>query len=292
MRAVLALLVLAAYGCGAAEPTPVAQTTATAAPLIFGLLPTESSTDAARRFRPLLDHLSTTLARPIETVAVADYAALVEALRFEKADLAYLGPNAYIEAQQRAGVHALVQEISKEGEAGYHAVIVTRSTEPGTSIDDFRGKTFAFVEPNSASGYLVPLLHFHRDRKEAPERFFSRVQFAGSHQASILSVRAGHVDAAATNALDLRRAIEKGAVGAGDLREIWRSELIPGAPIVARKGLDPALRERVRTALSTMKDPAILGPLESGGFVSVDDTAYAPVRLMVELQQQLRSAPP
>lgn len=287
--ALLLLLLLLGCGLGPSSPTPATPTEAP--PLVFGLLPTESSTDAARRWRPLLAHLGAQIGRPIETVAVADYAALVEALRFEKADLAYLGPNAYVEAHTRAGAVPLAQELGKDGTKGYHAVIVTRSADPGRSLDDFAGRTFAFVEPNSASGYLVPLVHFHRERGVAPERFFSKVSFAGSHQAAILSVRAGHVDAAATNALDLDRAVQKGALRADELREIWRSALIPGSPIVARRGLDAAVRDRIRALLVEYRDPAALAALQSGGFAAVDDAAYEPVREMVALQTELRNPP-
>ncbi len=277
------LLVLAAVlliACGGSEkPTRSdASGSKPAGELVFGLLPTESSTDAERRWAPLMEHLGEVTGRTVKPLKVVDYAALVEALRFGKADLAYLGPKAYVLAKERAGVEPLAQEIPLSGEPSYRGLIVAKADSPATSLDDLKGQTFAFVDPNSTSGYLVPLVHFVEERSTEPEAFFGEVRYAGSHQAVLLQVRLGHVAAGATNDLDLARAIEGGDVNADELKTLWTSEPIPGSPIVARKDLDPTLLSQVRDALVGYSDAEGLARMQSKGFEAVTDAAYEPVR--------------
>jgi phosphonate transport system substrate-binding protein len=258
-------------------------------PLVFGLLPTESSTDAERRWAPLLQHIETVTGRRVKPLKVVDYAALVEALRFGKADLAYLGPKAYVLARERAGVEPLAQEVRADGAASYRGLIVTRADHPAADLDMLRGATFAFVDPNSTSGYLVPLVHFVEDLGIEPDAFFSEVRYAGSHQAVLLQVRLGHVDAGATNDLDLARAIEGGDVSPGELETVWTSEPIPGSPIVARKGMEPALQEALRKALVEYSDPTGLALMQNRGFEAVTDATYEPVRRLERVKDARKS---
>ncbi len=275
LRVAVAAVLLAAVGCAGSGEPPAGSAEA---PLVFGLLPTESSTDAERRWQPLMEHLAEVTGRPVKALKVVDYAALVEALRFGKADLAYLGPKAYVMARERAGVQPLAQEVPLKGEPNYRGLIVAKGDSPLQTVDDLAGKTFAFVDPNSTSGYLVPLVHFVEERGVEPEAFFGEVRYAGSHQAVLLQVRLGHVDAGATNNLDLARAIEGGDVNEGEVRTLWTSEPIPGSPIVARKDLDPALVTKLQSALVDYADPEGLERMQSKGFVAVTDASYEPVR--------------
>jgi len=278
---------LACFLLGGCAGKPAAQGTA---PLVFGLLPTESSTNAERRWTPLLSHLEAKTGRPVKALKVVDYAALVEALRFGKADLAYLGPKAYVLARERAGVEPLAQEVPLEGQPSYHGLIVAKADSAASSVDDLKGGTFAFVDPNSTSGYLVPLVHFIEDRKVEPAAFFSEVRYAGSHQAVLLQVRLGHVDAGATNDLDLARAIQGGDIKANELKTLWTSDPIPGSPIVARKGMDEALLNTLRSALVDYDDADGLARMQSRGFIAVTDATYEPVRRLERVKDS-RSDP-
>ncbi|MCO4771879.1 MAG: phosphate/phosphite/phosphonate ABC transporter substrate-binding protein [Deltaproteobacteria bacterium] len=276
------LLLLAALlvGCGG-KTTPDAASDE----LVFGLLPTESSTDAERRWAPLLERLSTVTGKTVKPLKVVDYAALVEALRFGKADLAYLGPKTYVLARERAGVQPLAQEIPMSGQSTYRGLIVTAASHAANDLEGLKGSTFAFVDPNSTSGYLVPLVHFVEELKTEPEEYFAEVRYAGSHQAVLLQVRLGHVDAGATNELDLARAIEGGDINADEIKTVWTSDPIPGSPIVARKDLPPELLAQVRNALVDYKDPEGLKRMQSKGFVEVTDANYEPVRRLQRLRE-------
>lgn len=277
-RIALLLLATTLLACGSSSSQAGADALDSEEPLVFGLLPTESSTNAERRWTPLLEHLETVTGRTVKPLKVVDYAALVEALRFGKADLAYLGPKAYVLARERAGVEPLAQEVRMDGSASYHGLIVAKASHEATGLASLKGRTFAFVDPNSTSGYLVPLVHFIEELKVEPEAYFKEVRYAGSHQAVLLQVRLGHVDAGATNDLDLARAIEGGDINAGELKTLWTSEPIPGSPIVARKGMHPELVTQLRTALVAYDDAEGLARMQNRGFDAVTDATYEPVR--------------
>jgi phosphonate transport system substrate-binding protein len=93
---------------------------------------------------------------------------------------------------------------------------------------------------------------FARDLKVKPEEYFSEVRFSGSHGASMLAVKNGGVEVAATNDIDLDRMIEKGSVSKDDFTVLWTSELIPGAPMAARADLPSSLKAAFAGALITV----------------------------------------
>jgi phosphonate transport system substrate-binding protein len=228
--------------------------------------------------------------RPVEPLGVADYTALVEALRFQKVDLAYLGPAAYLQARQRADAVPLAQEIPASGEPSYHGIVVVRADSPATKFEDLRARRFAFVEPKSTSGYLAPTVHIIEDLGSSPEQYFARVQFAGSHQAVLVAVANGHVDGGATNELDLLRMFEKGLYKSSDFKTIWTSEPIPGAVIVARSQMPADERERVGRAILAYADPVGLERMQNKGFVATEDSRFDSVRRMEAVKAKLGAA--
>src|SRR5262245_54630832 len=116
------------------------------------------------------------------------------------------------------------------------------------------GKTFAFNDPNSTSGYLVPSAFFMLEMGVDPKKLFSKVTFSGSHEASILAVANKKVEVASTNLPDLQQLTREGKVPRGGLRVIWVSKLIPNDPIVVRKDLPPTLKFAIQESLVSMKD--------------------------------------
>ena len=176
-----------------------------------------------------------------------------------------------------------------DGASSYRGLIVTKADHPATDLEGLKGGTFAFVDPNSTSGYLVPLVHFVEELQTEPDAWFSEVRYAGSHQAVLLQVRLGHVDGGATNDLDLARAIEGGDVNEGELRTVWTSDPIPGSPIVARKDMDPALVETLRKALVDYADPEGFQRMQNQGFEAVTDATYEPVRRLERVKDARKS---
>lgn len=253
-----------------------------------GLIPTEGGADIVKRFAPLLSHLEDTLGITVEGVSASDYAGLITAMSHKHLEFAYFGPKSYVEAADKAGAEALALELNKEGEAGYYGVMIVRKDSGIDSMEACKGKVFAFTDPNSTSGCLVPNILFSRDMEVKPESYFKEVKFSGSHGASILSVKNGAIDVAATNNIDLDRMCEKGQASMDDFRVLWQSELIPGAPMAARKDLPKSLKAAFTGALMQFNaNTKGLEKLQNGGYAPADDTTYDVVRYLKRLKKQL-----
>jgi phosphonate transport system substrate-binding protein len=159
------------------------------------------------------------------------------------------------------------------------------------SPEDIAGKTFAFNDPNSTSGYLVPMTFFLMEMGIEPKEYFSKLTFSGSHEASILAVVHQKVDVASTNVPDVQQMVREGKVPRGAVRVIWVSKLIPNDPIVVRKDLPEGLKQAIQQALVTMhtRHPQAFaeGGAWIGGFVKVDDAKYQIIRELNETAKRL-----
>jgi len=211
--------------------------------LVLGLIPTESSSHITDRYGNLAKYLEKKLGIPVELKTSTDYAGVIAAMQFKHVDVAYFGPKSYVEASQRAGAEAFVLEVLEDGTQGYHGVIITKKGSGINSIKEAKGKVWAFTDPNSTSGTLVPTVYFYKDLKLDPEKYFSKVIYSGSHEASILAVKAGKVDIASTNDLDIDRGNGKFWNKDKDFNIIWTSKLIPGSPMAYRKDLPESLKK-------------------------------------------------
>ncbi|MEH0018505.1 MAG: phosphonate ABC transporter substrate-binding protein [Desulfobacter sp.] len=281
--ALVCMTLMAATGVQAAQKWPEK--------IRLGLIPTEGGADIKVRFQPLINHLEKELGIKVEPFSASDYAGIITAMSHKHIDFAYFGPKSYVEASARAGAQALALELNKSGSKGYYGVLITRKGSGITTLDQATDKTrtFAFTDPNSTSGSLVPSVLFYRDLKTPPEEIFKEVSFSGSHGASILAVKNKKIDVAATNDIDLNRMIEKGAISKDDFNIIWTSELIPGSPMCGRKDLPSSLKAAFTGALMSFNfDKAGLEKLQTGGYVPVSDATYDVVRYMKRLKAKLQ----
>jgi phosphonate transport system substrate-binding protein len=256
-----------------------------------GLIPTEGGADIIKRFQPLMDHLEKVLEIDVEPFSASDYAGIITAMGHKHIDFAYFGPKSYVEASARANAQALAIELDKTGARGYYGIIITKKGSGIKTLDQAikHDKTFAFTDPNSTSGCLVPSVLFYRDLKSPPEKLFKEVSFSGSHGASMLAVKNGKIEVASTNNIDMDRMIEKGAVSKDDFNIIWRSELIPGAPMCGRKDLPESLKASFAGALMSFNfDKAGIEKVQNGGYAPVDDSTYDVVRYMKRLKADLQ----
>lgn len=256
----------------------------------IGLIPTEGGADILARFQPMIDHLQTTLGVEVEGFSASDYAGIITAMAHKHIDFAYFGPKSYTEASEKANAQALLLELNKQGLPGYTGIIITRADSDIKTLDESKGRVFAFTDPNSTSGYLVPNVLFARDLKVRPEDYFKQVKFSGSHGASILAIKNGDIEVAATNNIDLDRMIEKGQVRQDEFRILWTSELIPGAPMAARRDLPESLKAAFAGALVMFNgNKAALNKLQNGGYAFADDTTYDIIRYLKRLKKELQA---
>jgi phosphonate transport system substrate-binding protein len=261
--------------------------------LTFALLSTESAPEVTRRWEPILAQLAKDLGVKVKPVMASDYRGTIEALKFKKAEVGHLGPKAYVEAtnDNYANVEPVVQIRHSNGSLGYRSCLIVHTDSDIFSPEDIGGKTFAFNDPNSTSGYLVPMTMFLNEMGINPKQHFSKLTFSGSHEASILAVMHKKVEVASTNLPDVQQLTREGKVPRGALRIIWVSKLIPNDPIVVRKDLPDSLRQAIQDSLLAMqgKHPEVFAAAGSivGGFQKVDDAKYQVIRELNETSKRL-----
>ncbi len=246
--------------------------------LTIGLIPSEDSQAMIEASKQVLSTLESRLGMPVVPFVATDYNGIIEALRAGKLDVAYLGPFSYVLATSVANVEAFAVAVTrKTGQSAYKSVIVARKDSGIRELADLKGRTFAFVDPSSASGHLFPKAGLEQ-AGFVPAQLFSRVIFSGSHDASILAVENRKVDAAAVADRIFASAVSKGLVKQDDFQMVWSSRPIPESPMVWRKDLDPALQQKVASALASIKDVPWGDQGVLDGFQPTSDAAYDVVR--------------
>src|SRR4029077_12742396 len=261
--------------------------------ITFALLSTENAAEITRRWGPILAQLEKDLGVKIKPVTATDYRGTIEALKFKKAEIGHLGPKSYVEASTNnyANVEPIAQLQLANGSLGYRSCLIVHADSDMFSPEDIAGKTFAFNDPNSTSGYLVPSAFFMTEMNVDPKKFFSKVTFSGSHEASILAVANKKAEVASTNLPDLQQLTRENKVPRGALRVIWVSKLIPNDPIVVRKDLLASFKSAIQESLTTMRarSPEAFKEIGAwvGNFVVADDGKYQVIRELNETAKKL-----
>jgi phosphonate transport system substrate-binding protein len=261
--------------------------------ITFALLSTENSSEITRRWGPILAQLEKDLGIKVKAVNATDYRGTIEALKFKKAEIGHLGPKSYVEASTNnyANVEPIAQLQLANGSLGYRSCLIVHADSDMFSPEDIAGKTFAFNDPNSTSGYLVPSAFFMTEMNVDPKKFFSKVTFSGSHEASILAVANKKAEVASTNLPDLQQLTRENKVPRNALRVIWVSKLIPNDPIVVRKDMPASLRAAITESLTTMKarNPEAFKEIGAwvGNFVPADDAKYQVIRDLNDVAKKL-----
>lgn len=257
--------------------------------LRMGLVPAEDIEEMVRAFGPAKQYLEKELGMEIEVFRALDYTAVIEAMRAKKVDVAWFGPFSYVLAAKRANARAIVAGGDADGKLGiYHSILITHRGSGLQNIDDVKARagqlTISFADPASTSGHLIPRGYMESIGIGVDEHF-SRIIFAGGHDASILAVHAGKVDLGATWEGPYQRAIERGLINPENVFVLWKSDGIPRSPIAVRGDLDEALIQRIQQAFLDMprKAPAAFEQFEKMwekniNYVAVTDADYEFVR--------------
>jgi len=231
--------------------------------------------------KPVVAYLEGALKTKIKYFVATDYAAVVEALRNKTADMGFMGPLQYTMAHAQAGAYPILGEIYN-GKATYVSRIFVRKDRGFKSLKDLKGKTIAFVDPISSSGYMYPLDTFRTagliKKKDDAEKFFKRVYFAGGDQQALRAVLNKFVDAAGIGqyAYNSLRPDERDLI-----IHIGESRPIPSHCVVVRKDLNQmTVRKLQDTLFALNKGPnrKLLKYLYSvDGYVKVTHETYKDV---------------
>ncbi|WP_135465734.1 phosphate/phosphite/phosphonate ABC transporter substrate-binding protein [Crenalkalicoccus roseus] len=267
----------------------------------IGLLGGENEADRLGRFGEYRALMERTFAVPVRLYPAGDYAGVIQAFGARQVELASMSPSAYAGAwlDTRGGVEPLVVTEEEDGTISYVAVMVVRADSGITSLEEMRGRSIAWSDPNSASGYLIPRFALRR-QGISPERFFGRTGFGGGHEQAIVAVLQRQYDAAVTWASGigdesrgftrgtLRAMVEKGMLNMDDLRIIWRSEPIINGPQTVRADLPDAFKEDMRLFHLALPKahPAIYRQIERGGGAGYREVSHADYELMVAMRRE------
>ena len=252
------------------------------------LTPSQKPTDLMATGDEFGKVITTLTGIPVRVTVASDYAAVIEALRNRTADLAFVHPGGYVLASREAKATIMVRNLW-HGKSSFTSRIYVRRESGLKTLEELRGKTMAFIDPASSSGYIYPMvLLIQRGlvKNRDPKTFFREVVFAGAHDAGMRALLNGHVDALAS--FDMAREQYLGDPAERErIVVVAETPEIPEAGIAARAGLDAATFAKVRAALLQIRAPAYAALLkrlyEIDGFAPADDRDYDPVRAAIEL---------
>ena len=260
---------------------------AVAKEISFGIISTDAAAAQRDRWEPFFRDMEKKTGLTVKSFYASDYAGVIEAMRFNKVQVAWYGNKAAMEAVDRANGEIFAQLMYADGTYGYHALLITHKDSPYKSLDDVfansKNINFGIGDPNSTSGFLVPTYYVFSQRKVDPRQVFKTVR-NGSHGANMQAVLAKQLDVATNNTEDYGRLEATKPDQASQIRVIWKSPLIPSDPFVWRKDLDSASKEKIRNfVLNYAKtDPAEKQILKNiynyGGFRASTNAQLNPIR--------------
>ena len=241
--------------------------------------PDKEKNDAT--YKPMAEYLAKKLGQPVRLRTVDTWEGLAKSLASGETDMALMGPWGYVLANHQAGAE-VVATILYQGKPEYFAIMVTSPKSGINSIDDMKGKTFAFGDKGSTSGYLIPFHEFQK-RGIDPDKYFSKVIYT-KHQAIETQVTRGDLDAGADYNRNRDTMINDGLIKAQDSKIVWTSAPLPNDAFAVSKDLakDKAFTAKLTKALEDMgaelKTEANLLPNNYTGFVAKTNAYYKPIR--------------
>lgn len=255
----------------------------------IGILGGENAQDRMTSNECFRAKVEEALGVPVKIFTPADYDGVVQGMLGGTIDFAGLGASAYakIYLNNPDAVAPVLTKQNLDGSTGYYAIGFARSDSGITSMEDAKGKSFAFADPNSTSGYLVPGAEL-METYGPLDAYFSEVKMSGGHEQSIVGVANGDFDAAVSwadglgawedgfNSGAFRKAADAGIVDMNDIVEIWRSKLIPEGPFVIRQALPADVKAKVTAIADTMwqDDPACAYALSHGDAMDLVPIAH------------------
>jgi phosphonate transport system substrate-binding protein len=243
----------------------------------IGMIPDAGSTQVSvEQKAPLRDYFAKAMGGPVELIIPTNYNATVEALGNQSLDFAYLGGLTYIKAHARYGVVPIVQ---READRQFHALFITQAGSHIGALKDLKGRSFAFGDINSTSGHLMPFEAL-RHAGINPDTDL-KVRYTGSHPATAKAVEAGVVDAGAMDESVYQAMLHDGQLDQAKVRVFFSTPPFVDYVWVARKDVDPSIREKFAAAFLSLqpgRDDGILAILRGSDFTRANDGEYDELR--------------
>lgn len=278
------LLALFLSACGNDSAEEESSTTGdTQEPFTIGVIPAQTEGEMQTAMDKLQTILAEELDREVEIEVYPDYNGVVESMNYDQIDMAYLGPLTYVIAEANSNAKAIITQLV-DGEPFYNAYVITHTDNPVASLDELLENPgevqFAFGDPNSTSGSLIPSIEL-QDRgvyESEQENEFETVRFTGSHDATALAVQNKQVDAGAIDSAIYNQLLESGKIDEDQLKIIWESEPLFQYPWAVLESTDDETVAKLREAFLAIEDPEILDAFGATGFTEADNADYESIK--------------
>jgi len=266
------------------EPSPKAEMTTQGTVLRVAVASMLSPRETEMLYRELLDYIGKRARLDIALFQRKTYREVNDLFSRKEMDMAFICSGPYVEAGDKCGFEAVaVPQI--RGKTRYRSYLIVNKDSPFQHLEALRNRIFAFTDPDSNTGKLVPTFWLSR-MGERPETFFKETLYTYSHDNSILAVSRALVEGAAVHEhiWEYYHTVSPGRTR--HTRILKKSEAFGNPPVVTSVHLPQDTKVRIRDILLSMHlDPAgkaILSGLLIDRFVQPDETAYAPIARMRE----------
>ncbi|MFK0274666.1 phosphonate ABC transporter substrate-binding protein [Ensifer sp. NPDC090286] len=262
-----------------------------------GIIGGENEADRLRNFQCIVDKLPAAIGvEKVSLFPAADYDGVIQGLLGGTLDYAELGASGFakIYLAKADAVEPILTTVQTDGSTGYHSIMVARKDSGITKLEDLKGKKLGFADPDSTSGYLVPLVTLPESIGAPVKEFFGETGFGGGHENLVLEVVKGTFDAGTTfgsgvgefkdgyTSGNLKKMVDKGILDMNDLVELWKSPLIPNGPIVVRSTMNDDMKAKFKQFMLDLPktDAACFSAIQGGdftGFTEVNADFYKPI---------------
>jgi phosphonate transport system substrate-binding protein len=247
-----------------------------------------SAKETAVHYHQLLDYIAGNLGKEIQLVQRKTYREINELIGRGQIDLAFICSGPYAIGKERYRFEAMAMP-QMRGSHLYHSYLIVNKGSPFQTLEDLQGKTFAFTDPESNTGKLVPTYWLKR-KGETPEAFFKKTIYTYSHDNSIMAVALSLVDGAAVHSQIWEYYRRKNPQYTSKTRIIKKSRPFGNPPVVASSHLPSRTKKRIRELLYNMhlnpEGKRILDELMIDRFIAPREDSYHPI---LEMNQNARS---
>ena len=262
-----------------------------------GIIGGENEADRLRNYQCIVEQLPKAIGvKEVKLFPATDYDGVIQGLLGGTLDYAELGASGFakIYLTNPKAVEPILTTVQTDGATGYYSIMVARKDSGIKTLADMKGKKLGFADPDSTSGYLIPVTQLPKDIKSSVKDYFSETGFGGGHENLVLAVKDGKFDAGTTfgsgvgsfdegySSGNLRKMVDKGLIDMKDFVELWKSPLIPNGPLVVRTSLDSDMKTKLKDYLMNlpMTDPACFSATMGGdfkGYTEVNTEFYQPI---------------
>lgn len=277
--------------------TVLASGAALAQEISFGIIATDSASAQRERWEPFFRDMEKKTGLKVQSFYSSDYAGVIEAMRFNKIQVAWYGNKAAMEAVDRANGEIFAQLMYADGGYGYNALLITHKDTPYKTVSDVlqnsKSINFGIGDPNSTSGFLVPGFYVFAQNKVDSRTAFKSIRNA-SHGANIQAVLAKQLDVATNNTEDMGKLEVSSPEKFAQLRVVWKSPLIPSDPLVWRKDLDAGVKAKIKSfvlnyAKTDAAEKAVLKNIYNyGGFRESNNDQLIPIRQLEFFRDRIK----